>query len=184
MCRPNERGPRRADTPGRHRPAGADRPPAMPRRPSGQHHRRRWISFCHAVYRELVQCRASGGLSVRSHTTQPPPANGSGTVPPGSRPATMQYHVVEHGRVRAGLADGLNTRGIATWGFRRACRASESQANAASSLVPEVTRVVAVRVANGRRLSSGSVERCSRSILPRSSRRRAMILRWISAVPP
>ena len=45
------------------------------------------------------------GWSVRSHTTQEPPANGSGTVPPPFAAGRVQHDVVEHRRMGAGLAE-------------------------------------------------------------------------------
>ena len=165
-----------------HRPGRTDQPPAQ--RPAGfgtaasARPRARAAAAAH---------RASVPLSLfwRSHTTQPPPAYGMRRGAAGlARRSSRSTTSLRTEACEPVSPSSRNTSGIARSGMSESMSAQPSSASAASSSAPEVDSMVL------RSASSSKLERCRvqlgshRHSFPRSSRRRAMMLRCTSAVPP
>src|SRR5579875_2852417 len=80
--------------------------------------------------------------SVRSQTTHDPPANGSGTVPPASRPAACSTTSLITGAWEPVSTSSRNTSGTAESGIWVSMSSQPSSANASSSCRPDAVVIV------------------------------------------
>ena len=100
------------------------------RRPAASRHPRRRLTW---RIGSLIVDRGGRSRRLRSHTTQPPPAYGSGTVSPAPRPASISTTSLRTEACEPVSPSSRNTRGIAMSGMSASMSAQPSSASAVSS---------------------------------------------------